>query len=247
MLCAIDDTLPNRPHEGALALEATGGPTVVEFKDIRLRRIANTSVPPSAPQWITLFDGSSLGAWQGWNGADWRGAWEILNGELRTLRGGNVNLATREDFGDFELEFEWKVAPGANSGVFYHVPASAIDLPKAAPELQIVDDATPDGAKPITAAGSIYGVVAALNKRLMPVGAFNTTRVVARGSHVEHWLNGEKILEYDRGTPEFRKLVEQSKYKNIPNFGEWADGHILLQEHGSIAYFRNVKIRVLDK
>jgi len=83
------------------------------------------------------------------------------------------------------------------------------------------------------------------NKPVNPVGEWNRLRIISQGNHVEHWLNGRKILEYDRGSEAFRAAVEASKFKNIPNFGEWPDGHILLQEHGSAVAFRNVKIRVL--
>ncbi len=218
--------------------------------------VAPVDVPPMNPTtlaanaggvtagpWLTLFDGRSLDAWQGLDRAAWRSSWEILDGELRTLRGGNVGLATREEFGDFELEFEWKVAPGANSGVFYRVPAGTADLPKAAPEFQVVDDATPDGSRPITAAGSIYGVVPATDKRLAPVGSFNTTRIVARGSRVEHWLNGTKVLEADLSSPAVRRVGFQ-RYQ--PAWAQAAGGHIVLQNRVGEAGFRNIRIRKLS-
>ncbi len=241
-LCAIEDTFPNRPHSGLLALEVTGGPTVVEFKDIRLRRMANAPAA-STKEWIRLFDGSSIEAWQGWNGADWRGSWEILNGELRTLRGANVSLATREEFDDFELEFEWKVAHGANSGVFYRATPGSSDLPKNAPEFQVVDDATPDGAKPLTAAGSIYGVVPTTNKQLAAVGLFNMSRIVARGSHVEHWLNGARVLEADLASPTVQRIGFQ-RYR--PGWAQAAQGHIVLQNRVGEASYKNIRIRKLS-
>jgi serine/threonine protein kinase/WD40 repeat protein len=204
-----------------------------------------SAINDTAPgqNWITLFDGNSLDAWQGWNGAGWLGAWELLNGELRTLRGGSVGLATREQFGDFELELEWKVAPGANSGIFYRVPPNAVSLPKASPEYQIVDDATRDGRNPLTAAGSIYWVIAAGNKQLRPVGSFNTARIIIRGRQVEHWLNGVKILNADLGSPAIQRVARQ-KYGST--WGEATQGHIVLQNLGSEVSFRNVRIRKVD-
>jgi WD40 repeat protein/serine/threonine protein kinase len=204
---------------------------------------ANVGVALAEP-WITLFDGRPLSAWQGWNGADWRGSWEVLNGELRTLRGGNVGLTTREEFGDFELEFEWKVAPGANSGVFYRAPVGAAELPKAAPEFQIVDDATPDGSKPITAAGSIYGVVPATDKRLAPVGSFNTSRLVVRGHQVEHWLNGVKVLDADLSSSAVRRAGFQ-RYQ--AGWAQATQGKIVLQNRVGEASFRNIRIRKLTE
>jgi hypothetical protein len=243
-LCDIEDPSSSGPRTGLIALEATGGPTTVEFKDIRVRRVA--SVNPAAPalgQWITLFDGTLLGAWQGWNGVDWRNSWEILNGELRNLRGGNVNLATREQFGDFELELEWKVAPGANSGVFYRVAPGATDVSKTAPEFQIVDDATADGTRPITAAGSIYGVVPAANKRLAPLGSFNTTRIIVRGRRVEHWLNGAKVLEVDLANPAIQRIAFQ-RYQR--GWGEATQGQVVLQNRVGEVSFKNIRIRKLE-
>jgi hypothetical protein len=214
----------------------------VEAPAVNSTTLANP-IGDTAGPWLTLFDGSSLAAWQGWDRAAWRSSWEILNGELRTLRGGNVSLATRERFGDFELEFEWKVAPGANSGVFYRAPSATADLAKTAPEFQVVDDATPDGTRAITAAGSIYGVVPATNKRLAPIGAFNTTRIVARGSRVEHWLNGSKILEADLSSPEVRRVGFQ-RYQ--PGWAQAVDGQIVLQNRVGEASFRNIRIRKLS-
>jgi serine/threonine protein kinase len=203
---------------------------------------ANVATPASTEPWISLFSGNSISAWQGWNGADWHASWEVLKGELHTLRGGNVGLTTREEFGDFELEFEWKVAPGANSGVFYRVPTATSDMAKAAPEFQVVDDATPDGAKAITAAGSIYGVVPVTNKRLMPVGSFNTARIVTRGLHVEHWLNGSKILDAELSSPATQRIGFQ-RYR--PGWAQDTQGHIVLQNRAGEATFKNIRIRKL--
>ena len=189
-LCEINDASPDAPQTGFIGLEASSD-TIVDFKDIRLKRLGPAS-PAATPgrDWITLFDGNSLAAWQGWNGDEVNGAWRLTNGELCPARGVRVNLATRERFGDFELELEWKASPGANSGIFYRAVTSRDPIPQTSPEYQVVDDSTADGRKPITAAGSIYGVVAPSNKRLQPVGEFNLTRIVVKGPRVEHWLNG---------------------------------------------------------
>jgi len=117
-------------------------------------------------------------------------------------------------------------------------------------EFQILDDAHhPDaklGRDGDRTLGSLYDLIPApQDKKVMPVGEWNQMRIVSQGKHVEFWLNGVMTVEFDRGSPEFREAVEKSKFKNIPGFGEWADGHILLQEHGSVVSFRNLKIRAL--
>jgi hypothetical protein len=257
VLCDINDTVESASRSGWIGLEI-GGNTTVEFTNIRLKQPSRVETPSPAPKaaapeskgpatnsnWITLFDGTSLNAWQGWKGAGRIGAWEVLNGELRSLRGGAVDLATREQFGDFELELEWKVTPGANSGILYRALPSAEQVWRTAPEYQVVDDATRDGRTPITAAGSIYGVVAPRNKQLKRVGEFNSTRIIARGSHVEHWLNGTKILDADLASSAVQRTAQQ-KF-NKPAWGQAPRGHILLQNLGGEASYRNIRIRKLD-
>lgn len=249
-LLEVDDTGANAPSSGAIALEITSGPAYVEFKDLRLLRRdgvreAEIKSNGAGSDWIPLFDGTSLDAWQGWKGAGWIGAWEVLNGELRSLRGGTIDLATREQFGDFELQLEWKITPGANSGILYRAVPTTGEVWQSAPEYQIVDDRTHrDGRTPITATGSIYGVVPAENKVLKPPGEFNTTRILARGMHVEHWLNDRKILEADLSSPDVQRVAFQKFSKAA--WGERSRGHIVLQQLGSEVTFRNIRVRKLD-
>jgi len=122
------------------------------------------------------------------------------------MKGGTIDLATREQFGDFELELEWKIFRGVNSGILYRARPGAQEVWRTAPEYQIVDDDTQrDGKTPITATGSIYGAAPPVNKNLKPPGEFNSSRIIARGTKVEHWLNGMKILEADLADPEVRR------------------------------------------
>jgi hypothetical protein len=156
---------------------------------------------------------------------------------------------------------DFKTTPGANSGIkiFVQPNISPVDKVTGKPtaagsaiglEFQILDDERhPDaklGRDGDRTIGSLYDLIpAAKDKKVMPVGEWNHARILSRGKHVTFWLNGEKTLEFERGSPEFRAAVALSKFKEIPNFGEWADGHILLQDHGDRVSFRNVKIHEL--
>ncbi len=235
---------------------------------------AGTAPPPNtlsaaekAAGWRLLWDGQTTEGWRSpKSDAFPKQSWVIGNGELSVVASGNGeaqaggDIITRDRFSNFELLVDFKTSPGCNSGIKYFVQpnldpvtgsgakaatGSAIGL-----EYQILDDARhPDaklGRDGDRTLGSLYDLkTASADKKPNAIGEWNTARIIVKGNHVEHWLNGEKILEYDRGTPEFRKLVAESKFKNIPNFGEWPDGHILLQEHGTDVSFRNIKIRVL--
>jgi hypothetical protein len=222
-----------------------------------------------AQGWRLLWDGTSTNGWRGamLSGFPDRG-WTIRDGVLsvdaaaggESTNGGDI--ITREEFANFELELDFRIAPGANSGIKYFVDpqlgptlglrGSAIGL-----EFQILDDQLhPDaklGVRGNRTVGSLYDLIPATNldepdrmaKRVLPPGAWNRARIVATGRHVEHWLNGVKVVEYDRGTQMFRALVNNSKYQDMPGFGERERGPILLQDHGNSVSFRSIKIRSL--
>lgn len=241
----------------------------VRWRNIWLKKLPQV---PDAQYPNTLTDVERAGGWRLlWDGRTswgWRGArseefpkkgWQIANGELTVLESGGGesegggDIITVESFSSFELKLEFKITPGANSGIKYFVDpelnkgkGSAIGL-----EYQILDDDVhPDarmGRDGNRTLASLYDLIAAPeNKIVHPVGEWNEARIVARGNHVEHWLNGEKVLEFERGSPEFRELVARSKYKVWKDFGELPEGHILLQDHGNRVSFRNIKILRLD-
>jgi hypothetical protein len=218
-----------------------------------------------AAGWRLLWDGKSTDGWRSAKSESFpKRGWEMNDGVLTVLASGGAESAaggdiiTRERFSQFELVLDFKITEKANSGIKYFcqpnldpitgtgaktATGSAIGL-----EFQILDDARHPDAKQgrdgNRTIGSLYDLIPAVAaKKVNPIGDWNTARVVVRGSHVEHWLNGEKVLEFERGSPAFRDLVARSKYKTIPGFGEWADGHILLQDHGDRVSFRNIKLR----
>lgn len=195
--------------------------------------------------WRSLFDGVSLQGWTARGGSAPGAGWKVTDGAIHRAGPGGDLLST-EEFLNFELEFEWKVSPKANSGIKYRVadyePAGkGIGL-----EYQLLDDAGhSNGRVPKTSAGSIYDVLApSPAKKLKPVGEWNHGKIVARGSHIEHWLNGEKILEVDLTSEEWKKALQQSKFKAAPDFGT-KKGRLLLQDHGDEVWLRHLRVRPL--
>lgn len=227
---------------------------------------ASTSlaVAEAAPDTLTLEEKAAGWRWL-WDGETtegWRGArtdafpakgWRIENGVLTVLASGGKgsgpggDIVTRETFADFELSVDFKLTPGANSGIKYFVAENtSLGL-----EYQLLDDALhPDakgGRNGNRTLGSVYDLYpASAAKQVRPIGEWNTARIVSRGPRVEHWLNGGKVVEYERFTEAFRRDVQESKYVTSPGFGEWKEGRILLQDHGDEVHFRNIKIRALD-
>ncbi len=207
------------------------------------------SVAPAAdPTWRVLFDGTSTDAWRGFRRESFpAGGWLLDHGALKTVVGGDrCDIVTRERFRDFELELEWRVSAGGNSGVFYDVAENASETWHTGPEMQVLDDRRHgDGQNPKTSAGSLYALIAPRGHTLAPVGEYNQARLVKQGRHVEHWLNGTKLLEYELGSPVLTKLIAESKFKDMPRFAREGEGHIALQHHGELVWFRNVRIRPL--
>lgn len=213
--------------------------------------------------WRLLWDGKSNNGWRSSKQDHFpTSGWEIEEGELRNTgelfkeEEGLGDIITVEQFGEFELELEFKISEGGNSGIKYFVDT---ELNKGSGweigcEFQLIDDKNhPDANEGLNgnrAIGSLYDLIGAVNisvpgrdKQFKGIGAWNKARIVSKGNRVTHWLNDEKIVEYDRSSPEFRELVAQSKYKNWPDFGQWPKGHILLQDHGDPVQFRSIKIR----
>jgi len=197
--------------------------------------------------WVVLFDGKSAAAFRGFKQASFpSNSWVITGGTLQSLPGRQVDLITRESYESFELELEWKVEKAANSGIMFHVSEAEAETYMTGPEMQIVDDAnTEDGANPLTSAGSLYALIAPTNKQCRPAGEWNQIRLVVRGNHVEHWMNGAKILEYELGSELLTSLIANSKFNAWPRFAREKTGYIALQNHGNSVWFRSIRVRRL--
>lgn len=215
--------------------------------------------------WRLLFDGRTLHGWRGLGYDSVPTAhWTVVNGTIQKVASGKVptlpdgqplyggDLMTVDTFGDFELTWEWKVTPGANSGLKYNVSEelSVKEAPNHAAlgfEYQILDDDRhPDGKLATHRAGALYDLIAPSRPtHVRPVGEWNQSKLVFRGSHGEHWLNGEKLLEFDLGSARMDSALARSKFRSLPWFGERRRGHIILQDHGDEVYFQNIKVREL--
>jgi len=222
--------------------------------------------------WQLLFDGRTLVGWRGL-GYDTvpTAHWVVENGAIKKIASGDAprvadgrplvggDLMTVDSFADFELSFEWKVTPGANSGVKYNV-SEAMSMAQGGAgtqggpthsalgfEYQILDDDRhEDGKLPTHRSAALYDLIAPNEKKhVRPVGEWNRSRIVFRGNHGEHWLNGQKVVAFELGTARMDSLLAASKYKTIPRFGERRRGHIVLQDHGDEVYFRDIKVRPL--
>jgi hypothetical protein len=205
------------------------------------------SEPRADRQWQVLFDGTSVDAFRGYKTQDFpKESWSIEGEALKTNPDHPLDLITREQFGDFELELEWKVEKEANSGIMYHVSEDFPETYMTGPEMQVVDDDnTDDGKDPKTSAGSLYALIAPKNKKYNPVGQWNKVRIRVSGPHVEYWMNGGKIVEYELGSPELNELIAASKFKAWPKFAKNPTGYIALQNHGGVTWYRNIRIRKL--
>lgn len=206
----------------------------------------NTLTPTEqAAGWQLLFDGQSLDGWRGYRRDTLPEAgWEVKDGTVRTVaKVKGADIITRKTFHDFEFAWDWRVAPGGNSGVKYFVTE---DRPKApGHEYQMIDDARyPGKLTPLQLTATFYDVLpAAAGKPLRPAGEWNSSRIVVRGTRVEHWLNGKNVLTYETGSPEVKAGVAASKFKGEPGFGEKIDGHIMLTYHQDECWYRNLKVR----
>jgi hypothetical protein len=225
------------------------------------------SLSPTEKQqgWKLLFDGKTLNGWRAYRPSKSGKHWVVEDNCLKNPKGtgrpetGGGEILTTEQFTDFDFRFEWRIAPGGNSGVIYFVkerlghPGPRMfggddGTGPVGHEYQLLDDERhPDAQTPSHRAGALYALIAPnAAKHLKPVGEFNASRILVQGKHVEHWLNGAKIVEYELQSPALSQLIAESKYKTLPGFGTKLKTAIQIQDHGDEIWFRNVKILPLS-
>jgi len=194
-----------------------------------------------------LFDGASTAGWRGYKQQECPAGWKVVDGALtRVSEAGDI--VTLDEYQDFVLDFEWCVAKGSNSGVMYHVTEDHEAPYETGPEFQILDNqGHKDGLDPRTSAGSDYAMYAPLADVTHPAGEWNSARIVVRGPHVEHWLNGQKVVEYELWSDDWKQRVAGCKWKDQPDYGMRKSGRIALQDHGDWVAFRSLKIQRLTK
>lgn len=212
---------------------------------------------PLAPQWVVpntltadeqrdgfrfLFDGTTLNGWRDFKRTDTFG-WDVLDGTIHH-DGDGADLMTVDEFKDFELRLDWKIAPGGNSGIFYRATEEYPEIYWSGPEMQVLDDSGhADGHNRLTSAGSAYGLYAAPAGIVKRAGEWNAVRIIVRGNHVEHWMNGVKVVEYELNSPDWTSKVAATKFHAWPNYGKAPQGHIGVQVHGNEVWYRSVRIR----
>ena len=200
----------------------------------------------SNSEWTVLFDGKTVKGLRGYKQSGFPDSWEVVDGTLKTVPGHGVDLISEEVYKNFELELEWKVPKGGNSGIFYFATEEGNYIWQSAPEMQVVDDEKhTDGKNTLTSAGALYALIAPSANVVKPVGEFNQVRIKVKNNHVEHWLNGTKIVEYVYGSDMMWDLVSKSKFNKMPLFAKASEGHIGLQGDHGLIWYKNIRIRRL--
>ena len=186
--------------------------------------------------------------WRGYLKKDLPAGWKVSGNTITRVADNAGDIITKDSYENFELTLDWKISPGGNSGIFFHVVEDPkySEVYETGPEMQVLDNkGHSDGKIPETSAGSNFALHAPVRDVTRPVGQWNHVKLIVKGPHVEHWLNGVKLLEYDLWSPDWKQRVANSKFKQWPEYGLAHRGHIALQDHGNWVSFRNIKIRRL--
>ena len=202
----------------------------------------------SKSEWLVLFDGKSVSGLRGYkmDSFPW-GSWAIEDGSLKTVPGEKgIDIISDETFKDFELQLEWKLQSGGNSGIFYFATEEGDFIWQSAPEMQVLDNIShQDGLRDETSAGALYDLIPTIRETVKPLGEYNKVRIVSKNGNIQHWLNQTLILEYEYGSEAFDELVSKSKFRDMPLFGKASSGKVGLQgDHGEV-WYRNIRIKKL--
>ncbi len=233
----------------AILLAACASAPAADSQSVAVPMTGSNVLTPAeqASGWRLLFDGTSMSAWRGYKRPDVPPGWSVVDGTISKTRP-VADIVSKDQFGDFDLHIEWRIGEGGNSGIFYRGSEEFDRIYWTAPEYQLLDDVkAPDNKTRLTCAGAAYGLYPSPPGNLKPVGEWNVTRIVARGAHIEHWLNGTKLLEYEAWSPNWESKVAASKFKEWPKYGRLKSGHLALQgDHSGSLAFRAIKIRALN-
>lgn len=231
-----------------------GCPLTATAGDPQDKQAPNTlSEEEKAAGWKLLFDGKTTEGWRGYKMEKMPPGWAVMGGTLVKVKpgaggkgaGGGDDIITVDQYDDFEFTVDWKIVSNGNSGILYRVTEDAVTSWHVAPEMQVLDNTKHRTRVKTQHAGALYDLYAPAKDVTKPVGEWNTAKVVARGNHVEHWLNGVKLLEYEIGSDDWNKRIAASKFKDKPKFARASKGHISLQDHSDRIEFRNIKVRSL--
>ncbi|HEY5822826.1 MAG TPA: DUF1080 domain-containing protein [Cyclobacteriaceae bacterium] len=218
------------------------------FTSEKSKEIVTDATNDRSEKWIQLLKGNKLDQWQMYSQDNIKG-WDIINGELHSSGAGwdaNEDIITKETFKNFDLVLDWKIAPANSSGIFFYVQKdSGHPIYESAPEYQVMDDkGWPQKMKPNQYTAGSYAMYEPIGAQVKPVGEWNATRIIVNYPHVEHWLNGVKVVEYDFGSKDWEDRRASGKWAEVPHYGKAKSGHIGLQNAGKVV-FRNIKIRRL--
>ena len=192
-----------------------------------------------------LFDGTSTSGWRGFRQPSLPSNWRVVDGALTRVAAG-PDIVSADTFADFELRLQWKIEKGGNSGIMYRVSEDLEHTYESGPEMQVLDDANNrEGTDPLTSAGANYGLYPAKRGAVRPAGDWNDVRIVVDGAHVEHWLNGTKVVQYELWSHDWKDRVASTKFKQWPTFGLNRAGHIALQEHDARVAYRSIRLKAL--
>ena len=199
-------------------------------------------------EWTLLSEGNSPDHWEMYNQSDIKG-WELINGELQSSGAGwdaGEDLITKKAYQNFELNLEWKITSANSSGIFFYVQKGNNDpIYESAPEYQVMDDkGWPEEMEPNQLTSGNYAMHAPEGAEVKPVGEWNTTKIIVNYPHVEHWLNGVKVVEYEFGSEDWLARKASGKWADVPDYGVEKSGHIGLQNAGIVTY-KNIKIKEL--
>jgi hypothetical protein len=259
------------PDKAFAALNRVAPPVVVSRQDSAATTQNVLTTKEKAEGWKLLFDGNSTKGWHRYNypgviGKKWmakngtlvfegrnRFRYELENcvieiGDVDKTADGGWDIATDESFGDFELKLEWKISKGGNSGIFYTVleDPKYDEAWKTSPEMQVLDNYyNKEGFIAKHMAGDLYDLISCDEITALPNGSWNNVRIIKQKNHVEHWLNGKKVVEYSMNSPEWKVMISKSKFATLRDYGTAKPSKIALQDHDNAVAFRNIKIKEL--